>query len=174
MSESAGRLARRFGLSRTALLYYHRIGLLVPSGRSASGYREYAEADVRRLEAICRHRRLGLTLEQIRALLDGTPGAAGAVLDARLEALDAEIETLREQQRVIVRLLSTRGALKKSRALDKARWVAILRGAGLDDEAMHRWHVAFERQAPKAHQDFLASLGIEPAEVRRIRKWSAR
>ena len=38
---TAGKLARRYALSRSTLLYYHRIGLLVPSGRSAANYRVY-------------------------------------------------------------------------------------------------------------------------------------
>ena len=50
-------LARRFGLSRSALLHYDRIGLLSPSGRSLAGYRCYSEADADRLRAIQTFRR---------------------------------------------------------------------------------------------------------------------
>jgi hypothetical protein len=57
--------------------------------------------------------------------------------------------------------------------LDKQRWVAVLRSAGLDDAAMGQWHVAFERMSPEAHQDFLESLGIDAAEIAEIRSWSA-
>jgi hypothetical protein len=39
---------------------------------------------------------------------------------------------------------------------------------------MNRWHAEFERQAPEAHEDFLASLGIPPAERALIRKRSRR
>lgn len=46
-----GELGRLFGLSRTALLYYDSIGLLKPSGRSASGYRRYGESGFRRIHA---------------------------------------------------------------------------------------------------------------------------
>lgn len=173
MSLSVGRLGKRFGLSRTALLYYDRIGLLSPSGRSAAGYRIYREQDVRRLEAICRYRAIGLSLEQIRELLDGATDRVATLLEARLDQLNAEIDRLREQQRVIVRLLSNPKKLRAARAIDKDRWVAILRAAGLDDAAMHRWHVEFERMAPKAHQDFLESLGLPKGEVARIRRWSA-
>ena len=76
------------------------------------------------------------------------------------------------RSRVIVRLLANRKKLRGARAIDKDRWVAILRAAGLDDAAMHRWHVEFESMAPKAHQDFLESLGLPKAEVVRIRRWS--
>jgi MerR family transcriptional regulator, thiopeptide resistance regulator len=172
MSESVSRLARRFGLSRTALLYYDRLGLLSPSERSPAGYRLYGEADARRLEAICRYRQVGLSLEQIGEVLGGAKGEVAEQLERRLDALNAEIDRLREQQRIIVRLLNDPGKLRRARAIDKAGWVAILRSAGLDDAAMHRWHVEFERMAPRAHQDFLQSLGLPRAEVVRIRRWS--
>ena len=63
-------LARRFGLSRSALLHYDRIGLLSPSGRSLAGYRCYSEADADRLRAIQTFRQAGVPLAGIRALLD--------------------------------------------------------------------------------------------------------
>ncbi|HEY5926408.1 MAG TPA: MerR family transcriptional regulator [Kofleriaceae bacterium] len=172
MSVSVGRLGRRFGLSRSALLYYDRIGLLSPSDRSSAGYRLYSNDDIKRLEAICRYRDIGLRLEQIRELLDGRASRAAELLEGRLDHLNAEIERLREQQRVIVRLLADRNKLARTRAIDKAGWVAVLRAAGLDDAAMHRWHVEFERVAPQAHQDFLDSLGLPKREVARIRRWS--
>ena len=175
MSQSISRLGKDFGLSRSTLLYYDRIGLLSPSQRTRAGYRVYGEGDARRLEAICRYREIGLSLEQIGALLDAEPrksARTSEILEARLDQLNAEIERLREQQRIIVRLLASPKKLRGARAIDKDRWVAILRAAGLDDAAMHRWHVEFERMAPKAHQDFLESLGLPKREVARIRDWS--
>jgi len=172
MSISVSRFGRQFGLSRSALLYYDRIGLLSPSERSRAGYRVYSDRDTRRLEAICRYREIGLSLGQIRELLDGATGRTAEILEARLDQLNAEIGRLREQQRIIVRLLANPKKLRRACAIDKDSWVAILRGAGLDDAAMRRWHVEFERMAPRAHQDFLESLGLPPNEVRRIRRWS--
>src|SRR6185369_4451961 len=45
---SISKLARTCDLSRSTLLYYDRLGLLKPSGRTASGYRYYTDADQRR------------------------------------------------------------------------------------------------------------------------------
>ena len=53
--------------------------------------------------------------------------------------------------------------------MDKERWVALLKATGLDAEDMMRWHAEFERMAPEAHRDFLASLGIRPEEIESIR-----
>ncbi|MCC6750591.1 MAG: hypothetical protein IT371_23215 [Deltaproteobacteria bacterium] len=54
----------------------------------------------------------------------------------------------------------------------KEAWVELFHEVGLDDEAMHRWHVAFEKRWPEAHGSFLAWLGLGEPEVERIRTWS--
>ena len=108
---TVGVLARSVGLARSTLLYYDRIGLLPPSRRSATRYRLYGEEARERLEAICTYRRVGLGLAEIRTLLEARGGRTVALLTSRLERLNAEIAGLREQQRVIVRLLENRTLL---------------------------------------------------------------
>lgn len=165
-------LARRFGLSRSALLHYDRIGLLKPSGRSAKDHRRYSDADASRLEAICTYRRAGIPLEAIRVLLADS-GQLSAVLQRRLEELDQEMATLRGQQRLVVGLLREPDLLEGLQAMDKATWVALLRASGFTDADMDRWHETFERTAPDRHQRFLAFLGIPPEEISGIRDRSA-
>ena len=58
------------GISVRTLHYYDEIGLLVPSARSASGYRLYDDDDLLRLQQIIVSRELGLSLEEIRKSLD--------------------------------------------------------------------------------------------------------
>jgi len=53
--------------------------------------------------------------------------------------------------------------------MTKEKWVTLLRAIGLSDAEMLQWYVAFERQSPLAHQDFLESLGLPAAEIRHIR-----
>lgn len=171
---TVGVLARSVGLARSTLLYYDRIGLLPPSRRSAAGYRLYGEDARSRLESIRTYRDVGLGMAEIRALLDARGGRTAGILTARLDRMNTEIAALREQQRVVVELLKNRSLLSvsRARALDKRGWVEILTAAGLDDAAMHRWHVEFETLAPEAHQDFLESLGIPSTEIASIRIWS--
>lgn len=166
-------LARLYGLSRSTLLHYDRIGLLRPSQRSRANYRVYSAADRRRLEKICRYRGAGLSLQEIKSVLAAPHHKTVQALENRLEALNREIHALRAQQQVIVDLLKDRSLLAGTRVLDKDQWVAVLRGAGLDDAAMGKWHVAFERMSPEAHQDFLESLGMSASEIAEIRSWSA-
>jgi DNA-binding transcriptional MerR regulator len=169
---TVGVLARSVGLARSTLLYYDRIGLLPASRRSTARYRLYGEEARERLKVIRTYRAVGLGLAEIRSLLDARGGSTAAILTARLERLNHEIGSLREQQRVIVRLLRNARLHRSSRTLDKRGWVRILEASGLDEAAMHRWHVEFEALAPESHQDFLESLGIPPAEIATIRGWS--
>jgi MerR family transcriptional regulator, thiopeptide resistance regulator len=169
--QTISQLARRFGLSRSALLYYGRIDLLQPSGRSAANYRLYNTADERRLAQICLYRQAGLPLQEIRSLLHSSDQQS-QILTRRLAQLNQEMALLREQSRVILRLLKHRRMLRQTRVLDKQRWVEILAATGLSEEDMHRWHVEFERMSPEAHGDFLEGLGISKEEVSAIRRWS--
>jgi len=57
------------GCHLETIRYYERINLMPSPGRTASGYREYSEADVDRLRFITRGRDLGFSLEEIRSLL---------------------------------------------------------------------------------------------------------
>jgi DNA-binding transcriptional MerR regulator len=168
-------LAAEFGLTRSTLLYYDRIGLLRPDYRTSSGYRLYNAADRARLASICRYRTAGLSLATIAQILDEPARPHSTVrtaLHERLTALNREIAALRRQQQVVVDLLGPPRGVRRTRIMNKERWVALLRAAGMDDAEMHHWHVAFERQSPEAHRDFLESLGIAPAEIRRIRQAS--
>lgn len=160
-------------LSRSTLLYYDRIGLLPPSGKSPAGYRLYNEADLARLERIRTYRAAGLSLKRIEELLQADdPDHLTQALEARLIALNQEIQQLREQQHLVIDLLGQARYFSQGRVLDKSTWTALLREAGLDDAAMHRWHQAFEQSLPEAHQDFLESLGLAPPEIAHIRQLS--
>ena len=72
----------RSGVARANIRYYEAEGLLHPN-RAENGYRDYSEADLVVLEKIKLLRRLGVTIEELKALTSG--GAAlSAVLDRRL------------------------------------------------------------------------------------------
>lgn len=64
-----GELAERSGLSRDAIRYYERVGVLPRPRRSKGGFRLYDERMVDRLAFVGRAQGLGLTLEEIREVL---------------------------------------------------------------------------------------------------------
>lgn len=165
------KLGRLFGLSRSTLLYYDRIGLLKPAGRTRAGYRCYSGEDRLRLERICGFRRAGLALEEIRAILaSGKPSAA--LLEKRFHEIGEEIRLLKVKQGLLSRMLTGIASAKCPSAVNRDLWVEMLRAAGMDDRAMARWHAEFEQRAPAAHHEFLLSLGIPEGEAAEIRNWS--
>lgn len=164
-----GELAKKFGLSRSSLLYYDSIGLLKPSGRSRSNYRQYTGEDRDRLEKICLYRQMGLSMKSIAGILNSPGDGTRDVLEKRLLELGREIGQLREQQRVIIRMLDDEALRERFPVMDKEGWIALLEAAGLDREGMERWHREFERMAPASHQEFLEGLGIPGEEIALIR-----
>jgi DNA-binding transcriptional MerR regulator len=169
---SISKLARAFGLSRSSLLYYDRIGLLPASDRTGAGYRCYSDRDFRRLQRICQFRDAGLTLKDIAAVLasGGKPGAK--LLDKRMRENTASIVDLKNQQRVLAGMLSRIATGNSQPPVDVELWVEMLEAAGVNQKARKRWHTEFERRAPEAHNEFLLSLGIPRDEVVKIRRWS--
>ena len=161
--------AKKFKMSRSALIHYDRIGLLSPSGRSDGGYRLYSDDDIARLESICRYRDAGLPLESIRKILDSAKGSVSSALEKRFAELNDEIAVLREQQRVISEILTSDGLSRVKKIPDINVWKTVFAKAGIDQETMMQWHQRFEALSPDAHQSFLEMLGIPVKDIKRIR-----
>lgn len=62
-------LARRAEVPIDTVRFYEREGVIPPPTRRESGYRDYTDADVRRLQFIRRAKRLGFTLAEVQDLL---------------------------------------------------------------------------------------------------------
>ncbi len=61
----------RYGITRKTLFYYDRSGLLKPAIRQGSKqYKYYDEAALSRLESILEYRNAGLSIEEIREVID--------------------------------------------------------------------------------------------------------
>lgn len=65
-----GEVARRSGVSARMLRHYESLGLVVPSNRTPSGYREYSDADIGRIFHIEGLRKLGMSLTEVGDVLD--------------------------------------------------------------------------------------------------------
>ncbi|MEO8597938.1 MAG: MerR family transcriptional regulator [Candidatus Solibacter sp.] len=172
MSLTVTSLARSCNLARSTVLYYESIGLLTRPKRSAGNYRIYGGKDLERLRQICTYRDAGLTLADIRSILDASGGNAAAVLRRRLEELSQGIERMREHQRALARLLATTDRFRRLPVVTKEKFTAVLRAAGFSEEDMRRLHGEFESSAPTEHQEFLEFLHIPADEIRQIREWS--
>jgi DNA-binding transcriptional MerR regulator len=167
-----GQVAKKYSLSRSALIYYDSIGVLTPGGRSGSNYRLYSEDDLKKMDRIQLFRSAGLSLESISSLLEKENNELNATLENRLLTINSEIQGLRDQQKVILKILENESLERSTRVITKETWVAMLKAAGLDETGMRNWHIEFEKTSPEAHQDFLESIGLENDEILTIRDWS--
>ncbi len=164
-----GELCKKFNLSRSALLYYDSIGLLKAAERTKSNYRVYSESDKSRLKQICLYRDAGVTLEQIKELLDSNEDNKKNVLKRRLIDLNNEMYLLRLQQKIIVEILKGKNTSSKELMMDKDTFVSVLKSSGVREEILDDLHIEFERRSPEKHQIFLEFLGIGENEIRDIR-----
>lgn len=195
MGLTISHVSKACGISRTALLYYHRLGLVRAAGRSAANYRWYTQTEVDRIKRICLYRKMGIPLKEIAKLLDqgNGDGRSAVILRRRLETLAQEAEELRRQEQELLRLLAQMAVkvrVPKARArvqglaenrvsflenimVSKKRWVEIMDAAGFGDAEKKRWHATFEKMEPEGHREFLESLGMSADEVEKVRAWSS-
>lgn len=102
-----GQLARRCGLSASALRFYDECNLLRPSHvDSQTGYRCYGEDQVVVAELIRDLRSAGLPVAEVRAFLSASPIGRAALLLAHEEALTAQTTTAQTLVRAMRQRLS--------------------------------------------------------------------
>ncbi len=112
-----GKVAKRTGLSASAIRYYERHGLLRPS-RLLNGYRVYDEDAIKALRFLRHAQTLSITLKEIKQLLelarDGQRPCKGVRELARwhLSDIDTKIHQLRSLRKELRNLLSRRVAAR--------------------------------------------------------------
>ena len=88
-----GEVANETGLSISNIRFYEKKGLLAPSRKEESGYRDYTVEDVNRLKSILLYRKMGLPIETIFLVFQGS-----ITLEV---ALERQTEELRKQKEEI-------------------------------------------------------------------------
>lgn len=169
MAISVGKLGKMFGVSRTTLLYYDSIGLLRPSGRSSAGYRLYEDADVERLRQILIFREIGTSLGDINVLLCADDFDISAHLLKRLKDLNNQIEVVKTQQNIIVKLLKNFKLHEYKENPDKNDWIRLVKTAGIEFDRIMEWHYQFEKNSSEQHYKFLQMLKFTEAEIEALK-----
>jgi DNA-binding transcriptional MerR regulator len=109
-----GELAEATGTTAKTLRFYEDSGLL-RSDRAANGYREYGQGAVARLDFIRRGRAAGLTLAQVREVIDiretgdAPCGHVHDLLSARLDDIDSQLADLQALRGTVAQLRDEAG-----------------------------------------------------------------
>jgi redox-sensitive transcriptional activator SoxR len=108
-----GEVARRAGVSPSAIRYYESVGLVEPERRSG-GRRLYGELAIERLALISFAKEMGFSLDEVRQLLAGFPEEtpAGArwteLATSKLAELEAESQRIEVMRNALQRIMRCR------------------------------------------------------------------
>lgn len=106
-----GQFARHAGLNPKTIRYYEEIGLLPQPSRNEVGYRLYSNEDLPRLRFIQRAKVLGLSLAEIKQLVDyADEGCCGPLQEHLLALVE---EKLAEVDRCLAELAAFRDELRR-------------------------------------------------------------
>ena len=101
---SIGELAGRFGLATHVLRHWEDEGLIEPATR-VNGRRRYAEAHAARVTMILRGKQTGLSLAQIRELVETPRSDHTALLRAHRDRLDEQIDQIEAARAILDHLI---------------------------------------------------------------------
>jgi len=106
-----GELAKLAGISVDTLRFYEKNGLIVPKGRSESGYRIYDQNSVEQVKFILNAKQLGLSLDEIKELLEirleatqHSCAEVKAITSAKLTMIDEKIAELTKIRNALKKL----------------------------------------------------------------------
>jgi len=104
MEYTVQKLGQLAGISTRTLRYYDELGLLKPARINSSGYRIYGQPEVDRLQQILFYREMGLSLENIKEILNAPSFDGTTALRAHREKL---IEKRQQLDQLIVNVEKT-------------------------------------------------------------------
>ena len=146
-------LERKTGLERPSIRFYEKEGLLNPQ-RQENGYRDYSDQDVELLKKIKLLRRLGMSVEKIRQLQQGSADLT-TVIAQLVSHHSSQIDDHRRCRAVCEAIRDDQAAFA---SLDAEHYLRLLREIRIDDRAIGR-------------TDFQESI---PQEIHPWRRWFAR
>ena len=111
-----GRLARAAKVGVETIRYYERCGLIVQPPKPDCGYRQYPPTTLERILFIRNNQSLGLTLNEIRGILDLLDGRemscakAADMIDQKLSAIAQKIASLQRLEHLLKKLATRLGS----------------------------------------------------------------
>ena len=110
---TTGQLAKKAQVKVETVRYYERRGLIPEPSRKESGYRQYSQDDVIRIQFIKHSQRLGFTLKEIQDLLtlrvnpDTTCFDVKRRAEAKITGIEEKIQSLQRMKQALMKLSTT-------------------------------------------------------------------
>lgn len=156
-----GEVARRSGVSARMLRHYELHGLVRPTGRTEGGYRDYSERDIHRIFHVESLRALGMSLADVRRVLEDPDFTPSALVDDLVEQTRKRL--VREQELL--------GRLRRVAAAGPADWdealhiVALLRSLASEQPALRQRAVLSAERAAALPAGVLAEALLAEPDV---------
>lgn len=161
-ARTVGAVADLTGVSVRTLHHYDHIGLVVPGVRTSAGYRGYTDADIERLHVVLVYRSVGLSLEEIRTLLDEPGSDVLAHLERQHKLLLERADHLQHTIRAVEELMDAHREGMQLTAEEQVEvFGSTVFGGEYADEARERWggteawRQSQQRSAQLSKQDWI-------------------
>lgn len=105
MQYTISKIASMAGISAKTLRHYEKIGLLIPSARSKSGYRLYSDEDIVKLQRILLFKQLDFPLRQINSIVNEQNCSLEAALKLRLDILENSADKYTQLVKITEKIL---------------------------------------------------------------------
>lgn len=123
--KSVNEVSKLSGVSRRTLQYYDEIGLLPPSAVKESGYRQYDDESLTRLWMILFYKEIGMSLDDIRLLLENSKKMEKKLLREHKQALIEKQSQLQKMVQSVDRILNDDFDVSMLRDFDKNRLESV-------------------------------------------------
>jgi DNA-binding transcriptional MerR regulator len=153
-----------------ALHHYDRIGLLRPSGRRPNGYRVYTQDDLLRTEQIIALKFLGLSLQEIKRILETPALTLEKSLRVQAGIIAEEARRLERAARALRQVL---GQLETGKKVSFKKVIAIIKEIQMSEEKKMNWADRFyAREEMKEFEEI--GRGYTPEQMDAYqKKWTA-
>jgi DNA-binding transcriptional MerR regulator len=140
--------AKRSGVTVKTLRYYDKIGLLQPSEKTDAGYRIYCDKDFIKLQQITTLKFIGLSLEEIKQLINEKSESIESIIDIQTRALE---ENKKHIDVVLMALNKAKKQIKNNGFLEVQQLIDITNITNMETRAKQRFNNASKQYATDSY-----------------------
>lgn len=163
-----GDVVKEINLSRSTILYYEKIGLLKSSIRNDSNYRIYYEDDIIKLKKIIMYKELGISLKEIKELINFKTTRISEILETRVKEINDDIVRLKKQEKLVLEYLRKEVIIGRTKDFSSKTWTEMLINLGYKEKDWMEWHREFEKKSPDDHYKFLKNLNMSEEDIGKL------